>query len=408
MYFHYYGMLPQQQNMLQDYVRTGTYHAAIAENAADFAGRTVLDCGAGTGILALFAATAGARKVYAVEASGMAAHARALCAGNGAAGARVEVVAGRVEEVVLPERVDVIVSEPMGTCLFNERMCESLLVARDRFLAPGGRLFPALGRLHAAPFADEALVAEVRARGAFWAQTDFYGVDLTPLFADGARAHLVQPVVDAFHPALLLAEPVTRVWDFERCAEADIRDFDLALDWELAPGAAHGDGGDGAPPPPPSAHGVAVWWDVLFDGSVAPRWLSTAPGQPTTHWFCMRFLFAEPAAGAGATRRLRGTMRFRAHARQSFHVSIELEGEEAATAGLVFDMKDCYYRQLTQPQPAGGADPTLDFHSGQAATFAAQMAAIAEQRAAEGWLGTSTGDEDAYTVAAPLRSVLPV
>ena len=31
-------------------------------------------------------------------------------------------------------------------------------------------------------------------------------------------------------------------------------------------------------------HGIACWFDVLFDGSTTQRWLSTAPGQPTTHW----------------------------------------------------------------------------------------------------------------------------
>ena len=51
-------MLQHQQNMLQDYVRTGTYYAAIMENAADFAGRVVMDVGAGSGILSLFAAQA--------------------------------------------------------------------------------------------------------------------------------------------------------------------------------------------------------------------------------------------------------------------------------------------------------------------------------------------------------------
>ncbi|GKC58942.1 probable histone-arginine methyltransferase 1.3, partial [Tanacetum coccineum] len=44
MYFHYYGQLLHQQNMMQDYVRT------------DFAGRVVVDVGAGSGILSLFAA----------------------------------------------------------------------------------------------------------------------------------------------------------------------------------------------------------------------------------------------------------------------------------------------------------------------------------------------------------------
>lgn len=32
-------------------------------------------------------------------------------------------------------------------------------------------------------------------------------------------------------------------------------------------------------------HGIACWFDVLFDGSSVQRWLSTAPGQPTTHWY---------------------------------------------------------------------------------------------------------------------------
>ena len=54
--FHYYGMLQHQQNMLQDYVRTATYYAAIMENQADFAGKVVMDVGAGNGILSLFAA----------------------------------------------------------------------------------------------------------------------------------------------------------------------------------------------------------------------------------------------------------------------------------------------------------------------------------------------------------------
>lgn len=49
MYFHYYGMLQHQQNMLQDMVRTGTYQFAIVENRADFEGQAVMDVGAGEG-----------------------------------------------------------------------------------------------------------------------------------------------------------------------------------------------------------------------------------------------------------------------------------------------------------------------------------------------------------------------
>ena len=56
LYFHYYGMLMHQQNMLQDQIRTGTYYAAILENPTDFQHKVVMDVGAGSGILSLFAA----------------------------------------------------------------------------------------------------------------------------------------------------------------------------------------------------------------------------------------------------------------------------------------------------------------------------------------------------------------
>lgn len=64
LYFHYYGMLMHQQNMLQDYVRTGTYYAAIVENAADFQGKLVMDVGAGSGILSLFSAQVGRKSSF--------------------------------------------------------------------------------------------------------------------------------------------------------------------------------------------------------------------------------------------------------------------------------------------------------------------------------------------------------
>jgi histone-arginine methyltransferase CARM1 len=166
-FFSYYGLLVHQQNMMQDAVRTGAYAAAIADNAADFAGKTVLDVGTGSGILAVFAARAGAAHVYAVEASGVAERAAALMAANGLAD-RITVIKAKIEEVRLPEdaRVDVIISEPMGFMLVHERMLESYMIARQRFLKPGGKMFPTTGTIFAAPFTDasEWLRARSRAR----------------------------------------------------------------------------------------------------------------------------------------------------------------------------------------------------------------------------------------------------
>ena len=48
--------------MLEDHKRTGAYYNACMQNRAQFAGKTVLDVGTGSGILAIFAAKAGARR----------------------------------------------------------------------------------------------------------------------------------------------------------------------------------------------------------------------------------------------------------------------------------------------------------------------------------------------------------
>lgn len=64
--------------MIQDSARTETYQNAILSNREVFEGKTVLDVGAGTGILSVFCAQAGASRVFAVEASRTAEIARKL------------------------------------------------------------------------------------------------------------------------------------------------------------------------------------------------------------------------------------------------------------------------------------------------------------------------------------------
>ena len=70
----------------------------------------VLDVGCGTGILSIFAARAGASRVYAVEASALAAVADQMIRANGVDGV-VTVLHSTAEALRLPEKVDVIVSE---------------------------------------------------------------------------------------------------------------------------------------------------------------------------------------------------------------------------------------------------------------------------------------------------------
>lgn len=64
----------------------------------------------------------------------------------------VEVIQCKMEDIKeLPggyEKVDIIISEWMGYCLFYESMLNTVLYARDKWLAPGGALFPDKAKLY--------------------------------------------------------------------------------------------------------------------------------------------------------------------------------------------------------------------------------------------------------------------
>lgn len=69
--------------MIQDSVRTSTYASFILQNPELFRDAIVLDVGCGTGILSLFAARAGAKRVIAVDASDIAKKAKQIVETNG-------------------------------------------------------------------------------------------------------------------------------------------------------------------------------------------------------------------------------------------------------------------------------------------------------------------------------------
>ena len=114
----------------------------------------MLDVGCGTGILSMFCARAGAKKVYGVEMSSIAETAVEIVKENGLDDI-VTIVRGKIEDVELPfeedgitdKKVHVIVSEWMGYFLLYESMLDTVAIARERFLAPGGLIMPDSARL---------------------------------------------------------------------------------------------------------------------------------------------------------------------------------------------------------------------------------------------------------------------
>uniref|UniRef100_K3WWL9 type I protein arginine methyltransferase n=1 Tax=Globisporangium ultimum (strain ATCC 200006 / CBS 805.95 / DAOM BR144) TaxID=431595 RepID=K3WWL9_GLOUD len=308
----YYGMLLHQQNMLQDHVRTSTYERAMLENAADFANKVVLDVGTGSGILAFFALKAGAKRVYAVELSGMADCARELMAHN-ALNDRIVVIKGKMETVQLPEQVDIVISEPMGFFLVHERMLETFVNAGRKWRrtdSPSFKMFPSIGTMFVSPFSDDSIYREQMSKVAFWQQRDFYGLDLSAMHARAVENHFSQPVVGYFPSEILIsATPVQHVLDFKDITADELHTFDIPFRFVIDKTAI--------------MNGLGCWFTVDFIGSTSRVVLSTAPDEPGTHWYQCRLLLPTPIA-VNKSQTISGSLHFVANKKFSYDIDMEV------------------------------------------------------------------------------------
>ena len=152
----------EHARMLHDVRRTGDYIAALSEAVGPE--DIVLDIGTGSGVLAIAAARAGARHVYAVEASDIADVAERVFADN-AVQNRVTLIRGWSRDIELPELADLLVAELIGNEPFEEEILETTLDARCRLLKPGGRLIPHTLELMARPLLIPDAEARQRAIG---------------------------------------------------------------------------------------------------------------------------------------------------------------------------------------------------------------------------------------------------
>ena len=264
-YFESYQNLKSHDIMLKDGARLSFYKQFCEALDSKFVrGKVLLDLGCGTGILALIAAKNGASKVYAVEGSKISLLAEKVVKSNQFA--NVSVIRGKIEEITLPEKVDVIISEWMGFYLVHEAMLQSVLYARDKFLKPGGILFPERSTLFAAPVTlPDYLENHFSYYDAFGS---FNFEDLKSLLW---QERLKSPLCEIVPKTATLSKPVSIInWDLYHIKVEETKCLNQVIKFPVTS--------------PGIVHGVALWFSVGFNSEDFNLELKTGPTDPSTHW----------------------------------------------------------------------------------------------------------------------------
>ena len=259
-YFDSYSHFGIHEDMLKDQIRTLAYRDAIQKNPSLVRGKVVLDVGCGTGILSMFAAKCGARKVYAVEKSSIVEYARQIVAENGFSNI-ITIYQGSMEEIDLPEKVDLIISEWMGYSLLYESMLPSVISARDRFMNPNGTMFPS----HASIFIAGIHDPKYRSKKInFW--NNVYGFDYSPI----KEWALLEPLVETVPNDVIMTHDRLLInLNLNKCT---IEDLSIVTDFELTSNQ------------PCTIDGLVLWFSVYFRGGEQTIELSTSPHSEPTHW----------------------------------------------------------------------------------------------------------------------------
>ncbi|MDB4881560.1 MAG: Methyltransferase type 12 [Gemmatimonadetes bacterium] len=263
--------------MLADPVRGAAYLRAVRETVRP--GAVVADIGAGPGVLGVYAATLGARRVYLIDPDASVYAGAALAQENGV-GDRVQVIRAPSTEVELPELADVIVSDLRGVMPLHGRHLSAAADMRRRLLAPGGVCVPRRDVLMTALVEDGALYA--RTVGAWSALPVPLAVDsLSRLLANRwyhARAAGAQLLTQPSHFVTL---------DYDQPSPP------LGAQWEAV---ATRDG---------VAHGLLLWFDAELTPTIA---FSNAPSAPAALYGQAFFPFA-PALELRRDQRVRMDVR---------------------------------------------------------------------------------------------------
>lgn len=216
----------------------------------------VLDLGAGIGIHGLIAAANGAKKVYMVDKSPVIEAASRIAKENNLHN-KITCLRGRIEDVDIQEKVDIIVSVFTGNFLLDEDLLQSLFAARDKLLKPGGHLIPDRAVMKITPV---SAAEHYQKKIDCWLDKnmDFDFSNVRP-YATNAISYIDKETEIEF---LASPEPLKEL-DFMTANRAECRRTVYATITKSG-----------------TCHGCLGW----FDMRLGSQWLSTSPTKEQTHW----------------------------------------------------------------------------------------------------------------------------
>ncbi|KAI4830183.1 hypothetical protein KUCAC02_001833, partial [Chaenocephalus aceratus] len=271
-YFSSYGHYSIHEEMLKDKVRTESYRDFMYRNPEVFRDKVVLDVGCGTGILSMFAARAGAKKVIAVDQSEIIYQAMDIVRSNQLED-KITLIKGRIEDIKLPvEKVDIIISEWMGYFLLFESMLDSVLYARDAYLADDGSVYPDLCNISLALVGDPQKHQD---HIAFW--DDVYGFNMSCM----KKVVVPEASVEVVNEDTLICDPtVIQTID---CNRVCLSELEFASDFCLKITKST------------ECTAIVGYFDIFFDKGCSNKVMfSTGPQATKTHWKQTIFLLEKP------------------------------------------------------------------------------------------------------------------
>jgi len=250
-----YNNIASHHSMIFDEHRNALYGDAIRKCVDSES--IVLDLGAGMGLHGFMAAKAGARKVYLVEPADVL-DVAAMAGQSNELAANVQYIKKIIEETQIPDPIDIIISVFTGNFLLTEDLLPSLIYARNKFLAPAGRLIPDRAKMEVVPVMSP----------------EFYDKHINSWLSpvQGLDYSLVRKFIVN---KLFYCNSETFKGDF-LAEPSEILDIDLMTvekaECESKTSVSI------------TTDGICHGWLGWFQTRLGDAWLSTSPKEKTTHW----------------------------------------------------------------------------------------------------------------------------